>query len=487
MIEEYIKIHDKFSFELKVGFIAQETLKSNDFTVNLWMFIPESLHVNKSTYAKESFYRDLKANVRLITPIYPLNEIANKEGFPLHALKGCFSKLDKDWSSSTLTEFETHIKMFQSIVKSSMRDQFLLIKDTEEVALRRALLAEFLEHTQEIITEYRKLESKLSTKPLASKALEYYLFGDEFMSNTVELQAFRLLKLLRSIGKNKEYEQARLGLISLINQEGTHRAGKGYPQIKKKDPERNHLIVSRYSYFKKYMESHLFLKAKTKEDGTLVRQFFYSVAAGFSMIVATIIAFSFQLKYGNFTLPLFIALVIGYMLKDRIKELSRFYFSHKMESKYFDNKTEMSFNDNLIGLYKESQSFVKEEQVPAEVIQLRNRTALMEADNQINAEKIILFRLMMKLYGEGLEQSNVYPISGVNYFLQFNLTDFARMMDNPHVPLYIADPEADYKIIDGEKIYYINLLLRYKYKEEIELKRYRISFNREGIQKLERF
>ena len=37
------------------------------------------------------------------------------------------------------------------------------------------------------------------------------------------------------------------------------------------------------------------------------------------MIFATGIAFAFQQKYGNFTIPLFVALVISYMLKDRIK------------------------------------------------------------------------------------------------------------------------------------------------------------------------
>ena len=63
MIEEHVKAHDKFSLELKVGFIAHKEQKTNDFAMNIWMFIPNSLDINRFTYSKTNFYRDLKSNI----------------------------------------------------------------------------------------------------------------------------------------------------------------------------------------------------------------------------------------------------------------------------------------------------------------------------------------------------------------------------------------------------------------------------------------
>lgn len=44
-------------------------------------------------------------------------------------------------------------------------------------------------------------------------------------------------------------------------------------------------------------------------------------------------------------MPLFIALAVSYMLKDRIKELMRSYFAHKRLNRYFDNKTKIGIKD----------------------------------------------------------------------------------------------------------------------------------------------
>ena len=65
MIEELVKIHDKFSVEIKLGFNARRKQEVNDFSVNTWIFIPNSLDINRTTYLKTDFYRDLKSNIRL--------------------------------------------------------------------------------------------------------------------------------------------------------------------------------------------------------------------------------------------------------------------------------------------------------------------------------------------------------------------------------------------------------------------------------------
>lgn len=73
MIDLQTKIHDKFTLEFKVGFRTKATKEQvlfdrNDFVLNTWIFIPNSLDVNPSTYSKEQFFRDIRSELRLITP-----------------------------------------------------------------------------------------------------------------------------------------------------------------------------------------------------------------------------------------------------------------------------------------------------------------------------------------------------------------------------------------------------------------------------------
>ncbi|MDD4086453.1 MAG: hypothetical protein PHP48_04350, partial [Bacteroidales bacterium] len=60
MIDDQVKIHNKFSVELKLGFTTRRKQKRNDFVVNTWIFIPNSLDINPYTYEKKDFYKDLK-------------------------------------------------------------------------------------------------------------------------------------------------------------------------------------------------------------------------------------------------------------------------------------------------------------------------------------------------------------------------------------------------------------------------------------------
>ena len=75
MIDEQVKQHDKYTAEIKVSFGARKRLKLNDFAFNIWLFVPNSLDINRFNYSKQDFYRDLRSNVRLMTPVYLLRKI----------------------------------------------------------------------------------------------------------------------------------------------------------------------------------------------------------------------------------------------------------------------------------------------------------------------------------------------------------------------------------------------------------------------------
>ena len=54
MINIQTKIHDQFSIKFKVGFSGTEGVKTDHFDVNSWIFIPNNLDINKTTYSFNS-------------------------------------------------------------------------------------------------------------------------------------------------------------------------------------------------------------------------------------------------------------------------------------------------------------------------------------------------------------------------------------------------------------------------------------------------
>jgi hypothetical protein len=484
MIEELVKIHDKFSVEIKLGFNARRKQKISDFAVNTWIFIPNSLDINRMTYQKSDFYRDLKSNIRLITPSYLLRDIADNDKEPFVLMEKSFQDMASDPTKTRITEYEYHIRMFVSIVKSALREDIHHIQNNGITEDLEYLVHLYMSNIREIATNFRNLRRTINVPSISKELMNYYFFGDEFLSNLFEQHTFKLIDGLNQKGQlSPEINQQ---LMDLIHEEINYKKEKGYPVVEKASGDRNRDLVFRLSLLKKYAENELFLNTNQRRDGVWIEQVYLSIAAGLSMIFATAIAFSFQLKYGNFTMPFFVALVVSYMLKDRIKELTRYYFSHKLGRRFFDSRTDISLNEHKIGWSKESMVFTPESKIPDEVSKIRSRSAILEADNRSNREKIILYRKLVRLKRQSLNDCSQYPTSGMNDIVRFNVSNFIQKMDNPIVPLYAPGDNGQFEIVKGEKMYYINLVLQLNNEEQITYKRYRIVMNRKGIREIEK-
>jgi hypothetical protein len=130
--------------------------------------------------------------------------------------------------------------------------------------------------------------------------------------------------------------------------------------------------------------------------------------------------------------------------------------------------------------------FTSQSKVPAEVSKIRSRSAILEADNRSNREKIILYRKLVRLNRQSLNDCSQYPTNGMNDIVRFNVSNFIQKMDNPIVPLYTPGENGEIEIVKGEKMYYINLVLQLNNEDQITYKRYRIVLNRKGIREIEK-
>ena len=340
MIQENIEIHDKYQFELKIGYKILEEDVDTLYNIEMYFFIPTSLDVNKNNYSKSDFYNDLQTYIRFKAPTVILRNIATGNGdFPIQKLKNSFEQLINHQDDESIAKYVRQIKMFSCIIKSALRDHVHFISKQKSNDDFNALVNEYINLVPIIATKYRELKSIINVPNISSKLHSYYLFGDEYLSFMIEESTYNLINYI----KKHHHDVAgnfTAKLYDIIQNELNNRKSNQYPSIPKADDDNEELIF-RKSVLKKFTSSVLYLKTTTEKEGVLLEQILFGIAAGCSMVFATAVAFYSQQKYGSISTTVFIVLIISYIFKDRIKELLRIYFAQKIHSYLFDHKTNL--------------------------------------------------------------------------------------------------------------------------------------------------
>jgi hypothetical protein len=273
-------------------------------------------------------------------------------------------------------------------------------------------------------------------------------------------------------------------ITQLLDSERSYRRQRRYLEVEATSPDNNRQFVYHASQLKKYIESNLYLPTHKRRNTVFLEQVAFSFAAGVSMVFATVVSFAFQQTYGNFTLPFFIALVISYMFKDRIKDLIRNYFANNLGSRFYDYLITIRVNARKIGWVKEGFDFVSPSDVSKHVKEKRARKNPLVTNRGVD-EQVIQYRKYVHLKRKAVDQLSAYPINGINNIVRFNLAGFMRKMDNPQVPLFVNNGDATPQYTTGDKAYYLNFVLQCKYEEKSEYKRYRVCLCRDGIKNVE--
>ena len=69
--------------------------------------------------------------------------------------------------------------------------------------------------------------------------------------------------------------------------------------------------------------------------------------------------------------------------------------------------------------------------------------------------------------------------------MRLHLSRFMQKMDNPDVPVDMADGEGNVTTLRVQRIYYINVILQLRHCSQEEYRHFRIAMNRNGVIKVE--
>ncbi|MEN8138999.1 MAG: hypothetical protein ABFR62_11270 [Bacteroidota bacterium] len=487
MIKEKIRVHGGESFEIDLGYLYKDDERFSTYDIDTYIYTPRSLDINKATYTKDEFFQDLKANIRFLTPAYNLNEVIEGDDSAYKKLTDSIDTFLTIQNKENAKQYRYHIKMFVSIFRSSLSKQVSRIVSKSSTKEKEILIEDLFKSTEKLVNKYRKLSDKLLADNVKEKEQNLFRFGDEFISYSIEKQ---FLILIRKLSRNEsKYSKELHNATTYLEKELIYQRESGILSMNSNSKKSNENTIYRRGILRKFAEDRLFLNTRTEKEGVVMEQVIFSLAAGFAMIFATAVAFLSQKYYGNFTVDLFIMLVISYMAKDRIKELVRNNINDKIQSKYFfDNKTKIISGDEEIGLCRESFTFIEDKKIPLEVKRIRKREHLTEIENDWKGENVMRYHKRVKIYNKRFRKVfKEYEIKGIKDIVRLNVSRFTTKMSSPYLPLYAWNDKSKEVIkVKGEKVYHFNVVMVFKYNEEKYIKRYRIFLNKKGIKRIEK-
>jgi hypothetical protein len=487
-IEEHIRVHDKFQFEIKFVYPFNRNAPVSEYTVEHFLFIPDNLGINAQNYSKTQFYSDCQKYIRLKTPVFSLVSMTRGEDNPLEKLRERMKALANDPEDQWVNHnYKYQLKMFCAIFKSAIRDEEIFIEKRLEPSDQRDASTKVVENIREVVESFRKLKSIIQVPHVTFKQMALFNFADEYISILIEKRIFKLLDFLKTT-KNPKFAKVSPVLLALANSERDYRIKQNYPSIAH-EGRSNETIVYRSRILKKIMGNILFLSTNIKTEGRLREQVSMGFAAGLAMAFATAFIFMTRQFFADFTISLFAGLVVIYIFKDRIKEITKSILVKLLRKFVYDYKTSLRTSfDSKVGFCREIFNFITENKMPQIINRIRNKDYIDELNNGYTAEQIIYYKKYIRIYSAQCRQLlKDFKVDGINDILRFNVRHFLYKMDNPLKTLFIADGDNDFKKINGNCLYHLNLILKYGgVKEEPFYHKFRIILNRDGIKRIEK-
>lgn len=456
---------DQWQFEIKSDFFPSETGKPILYTQEYYLFIPNALQINRETYTKEAFYRDLTNLIRYKTPHFTFDEILDPENH-----RSPLNKLD-------ISEIKLLGNIYRSTLRGSVAVIAKLIKKNafEEANKRTRIMGENIEHIKKRYAKYYTVAPK--------DMLIHLQYGEEFITNTTHYFLTELLNFLIETTNSTKSDSLRETLIELLQKEDNTKESKT-------NPKKDEYILYRSSLLNKYMLDVLLLNTSRSSLDKRFRTLIGSLSAGLAMLFFFVLFVMQGEVFIINSLPFITATVLLYILKDRLKEELRF-FSIKYFTKWFsDYSTKIRTFDNtlVLGKMDESFSFVNESKIPPAISKARNREFHEILEEIKRPERVIYYKKKIKLFPY-LATRDVRR-EALNIIFRFDLHYFVSKADNPERSYLSFDRSSGtLKQQTLPKVYHLNMLLKNTYFDEgvevSQMKKYRIVLNKAGIVRIE--
>lgn len=482
MIDEHISVHDAFQLEIKQRLPFSPDGSSSAYTSETFLFIPQALNINRDTFPKAHFYRSLKNYIRLQVPSMPLDRLMGK-GSLLAELARDFRDLPDPYDGGPLPpeqeaamqRHEHKAKIFCLTLQRAVREAAMDLEGCPDASDAGERCVTMARSVRAVLDQVWNLgDGAVGELPVHITACQ------EFCSDVVGYHSLILLRFFEQRPELPGNGEARAALLELINL-GAARRKTLSPDSTPRPEGDNVAFVSRWNTLKKYISAPLFLDIRRKREGALIQHVAYGIAAALAMIFATAIAFVWQIQYGAVSLPLFVALVVSYIFKDRLKDILREYMTAAFSRHVYDRRLSIYRHTTPLGSCRELFDFLEPKHLPSDVRAVRELTA-DELPFALRQEEIMYYRkniLVRAGDGAGFDTRGLLDIT------RLNLWELSRNMDGDTEELLFLDGTRS-KQATGIKTYPLYVVRRHSHGGARICTAFRVLMDHAGVRGIQR-
>lgn len=495
LLSETVKPIGKRHLEIRQRVSCPQKHRHLQYTVETWLFFPHSLQINRWSYSPTDYQQSLKNYIRLGVPVRPLElvlgEVAQgaipqeeEDSSPSEASKlqepdmlaECSENLAavlRENTPEARARYEDSLKLFCVAYRVALQKRKKDVLALDDLGARSCAALELARLTTAGLKRYRKLLRLNAAQAQPFMRAPAFLFCDEYLS----IMTTRVLaELVRCLSMTHTCP------TQLLASYGAQRAYRRtfYPDSMPVPGQDNELPLFRWSVLKKYVDMPLFLTIQRSSGSSLLVHTLYSIIAALAMSAALGMSFVWQDLEGLST-PLFVILVASYILRERIKDVSKSKL-FKVFRRWIPDRL-LYICDGYscrLGRCAEAFHFVDWEKIPKEVRKIRNRTHFVDILNAFHNEDILYYskRIDIKALPDPFREGR-HLLMDIS---RFDISDFLRHADEVSDE---AQDGVDERLVEGDKVYHVDMVRKISHGCGIDFERFRIVLTCEGIRRID--
>lgn len=477
------RIHDRTHLEFAVDYRVDSSAPTTTHEWEAYFFVPESLRLDETTYAKPDIYADLRSYVRFAVPEVAFSRLA---GEPLEQLRAVMMGSDPSAKMRELRLFACRVRA--SGVQARRQVAVALEAGSDARSSGLASAARMVADARRVTLGLREV---LADVPADDDSLATAAsWVDEDVSRLVETLLGSLAVRLEKADAPASLRQSTVDAAVAESRYRSERGldGVGWQSSSKREVE--HLEFRRH-VLKRFTSSVLWLKPEVREGARMVLHVLYALAAGVAMafaIAAAILNGDPMLDRERIWMWSAIA-VLAYMGKDRIKATLQSVFASAVSRHFPDRRWRIRDRERavVLGNVDEQSSFVPFEEVPAPVLTKRRSTRKHPLEEQARPEKVLWHRKIVRLRADRMAEADA-RFDALTEIFRLDLRRWLAHTDDPKRRIVFADPtEARVCAAFAPRVYNIGVVYRLRRPDDASApwRRIRVVVTRKGIRRID--
>jgi hypothetical protein len=511
--------------------------RSQKYVVEAWFFFPPQMGVSPQTYSKERFYADLRPLVRFREPRFSFKDLIGLSGSrsPIKFLEEFIRLIAEEkphpgiqravseariFGCSFTSYFLKRISKRTNALKKLHRN-IATVYDDDSDSVR--VLEKQLEETRELLSkslyilkQWRRLlvEAERLDQDFLKPLTNELKFVDEYCTYRLRDGLATLMRVATEIDPRLvpeiEYGAFLRRCVAMNRLERWYALKRGYTWIDENSSDDH---VERYMYRRGVLKRRtwgvLYLNIRKRPLFEFQRQLGAMAAAGLAAMWWVVAMYFITSGGGAFLggnvvagenfwksngFLIMTASMIAYILKDRIKENGRSFFSGKIFSQVPDNSERILYETASdrpveVGAVQEFTRFVEPEDLPLDVRQLRMQSFGDDLEAEDAPKNVIHYRKVVELYPKAIALMD-YPIRAVHDILRINIAGYLTRFDDPQSGTDVISADGRLAPLKLPKVYQMHIVLRHSLRgrrdQQEVFDHFKMVLNKRGIIRIER-